>query len=182
MERKHESDYIRQIIDGNTELFSIFVKRYTNSVLGLIRQIVVSAEDAEELTQDAFVKAFTKLNTFKGDCSFSTWIYRIAYNTAISFIRKKKIVFPSLDEYIINNVPDEVVNNFFDTDIEEEKMQRLSEAINRLPAQEKTILLLFYEEDKPVAEIASIVDISVENVKVRLHRIRKKLFVLMTEQ
>ncbi|MCS2714378.1 sigma-70 family RNA polymerase sigma factor [Bacteroides thetaiotaomicron] len=95
MEQKDESYYIERILDGETEYFSVFLDRYSRPLYTLVVQIVGCPEDAEELLQDIFLKAFRNLNRYKGECRFSTWIYRIAYNTAISATRKKKQEFLS---------------------------------------------------------------------------------------
>lgn len=93
MEQKDESYYIERILDGETEYFSVFLDRYSRPLYTLVVQIVGCPEDAEELLQDIFLKAFRNLNRYKGECRFSTWIYRIAYNAAISATRKKKQEF-----------------------------------------------------------------------------------------
>lgn len=80
MEQKDESYYIERILDGETEYFSVFLDRYSRPLYTLVVQIVGCPEDAEELLQDIFLKAFRNLNRYKGECRFSTWIYRIAYN------------------------------------------------------------------------------------------------------
>ena len=181
MNNQDEINYIKRILAGETNLFSYFVNSYSNSIYLLIVRIVQTNEDAEELTQDSFLKAFKKLDSFKGDCSFSTWLFRIAYNTAISATRKKKIVFPTVDETMMESVPDEAIETFFDEDENEIKLQKLEEAISKLNVEEKTLITLFYTEDKSVAELARVLDLTPENVKVKLHRVRKKLYVLMTK-
>ena len=181
MNNQDETTYIERILAGETNLFSYFVNSYSNSIYSLIVHIVQTNEDAEELTQDSFLKAFKKLDSFKGDCSFSTWLFRIAYNTAISATRKKKIVFPTVDETMMESVPDEAIETFFDLDENEIKLQKLEEAIAKLNVEEKTLIMLFYTEDKSVAELARVLDLTSENVKVKLYRVRKKLYVLMTK-
>ena len=181
MNNQDETTYIERILAGETNLFSYFVNSYSNSIYSLIVHIVLTNEDAEELTQDSFLKAFKKLDSFKGDCSFSTWLFRIAYNTAISATRKKKIVFPTVDETMMESVPDEAIETFFDLDENEIKLQKLEEAIAKLNVEEKTLIMLFYTEDKSVAELARVLDLTSENVKVKLYRVRKKLYVLMTK-
>jgi len=181
MNNQDEINYIERILAGETNLYSHFVNTYSNSIYSLIVRIVQTNEDAEELTQDSFLKAFKKLDTFKGDCSFSTWLFRIAYNTAISATRKRKIVFPSVDETMMESVPDEAIETFFDQDENEIKLQKLEEVIAKLNVEEKTLITLFYTEDKSVAELARVLDLTSDNVKVKLHRVRKKLYVLMTK-
>ena len=111
MEQKDESYYIKRILEGETEHFSVFLDRYSRPLYALIVQIVGCHEDAEELLQDVFLKAFRHLNRYKGECRFSTWIYRIAYNAAISATRKKKQELLYIEENTINNVPDDVADS-----------------------------------------------------------------------
>jgi len=181
MNNQDELNYIERILAGETNLYSHFVNSYSNSIYSLIVRIVLTNEDAEELTQDSFLKAFKKLDTFKGDCSFSTWLFRIAYNTAISATRKRKMEFPMVDEAMMESVPDEAIETFFEGDENEIRLQKLEEAITKLNVEEKTLITLFYTEDKSVAELARVLDLTPENVKVKLHRVRKKLYVLMTK-
>ncbi len=171
-----ETGYIRRILDGETNLFSFFLERYSRPIYSLIIQLVPNHEDAEELTQDTFVKAFRKLDAFKNDCSFSTWLYRIAYNTAISATRKKRIVFPVLDENVVGNIPDETIDAFFENDDNEELLQRLEQAIDYLNSEEKALITLYYMEEKSVSDVASILGLSTDNIKVKLFRVRKKLY------
>jgi len=171
-----EIGYIKRILDGETNLFSFFLERYSRPVYSLIIQIIPNHEDAEELTQDAFVKAFRKLATFKNDCSFSTWLYRIAYNTAVSATRKRKAIFPVLDESMIENIPEETIDAFFANDDDEEMLQRLEQAIDYLNSEEKALITLYYMEGKPISDIAPILGLTSENIKVKLFRVRKKLY------
>ncbi|MFT3740917.1 MAG: RNA polymerase sigma factor [Breznakibacter sp.] len=181
METKTEQDYIRQIQDGNTLLFSYILDTYARKVHALIVRIVASHEDAEELTQDVFVKCFNKLGTFRGDCRFSTWLYRIAYNTAISATRKRKTASPFMDESLLQNVPDSGVDELLNNESDEDVLMQLEGAVNELPPDEKALVTLYYHHDKSVQELAVILGISPANVKIKLFRIRKKLYVWMKQ-
>jgi len=181
MNNPDELNYIERIRNGETNLFSYFVTRYSNSIYSLIVRIVLIKEDAEELTQDSFLKAFKKLDSFKGDCSFSTWLFRIAYNTAISATRKRKTVLSLVDETMLESVPDDAIEIFFETDEDEMRLQKLEEAITKLNAEEKALITLFYTEGKSVAELGKVLDLSTDNVKVKLYRVRKKIYILMTK-
>ena len=180
MENQDENIYIKRILEGETNLFSYFAERYSRSIHSLIARIIPSKEDAEELTQDTFLKAFRKLDTFKGECSFSTWLFRIAYNTAISAIRKKRIILPIIDDAMLEGVSDELVDSVFEDDEDEIRLQKLEAAITKLTVEEKMLITLFYTDNKPVAEIAYLLELTTDNVKVKLYRVRKKLYVLMT--
>lgn len=179
MDNPDEIKYIKRILEGETNLFSYFLNRYSNSIYVLIFRIVSVKEDAEELTQDTFLKAFKKLDSFKGDCSFSTWLFRIAYNTAVSATRKKKFIYPVIEDYMLENIEDEAVNSIFETDENLDLLKKLEVAIDMLNIEEKTLITLYYSENKSIAEITDILIMSPENVKVKLFRVRKKLYVLI---
>ena len=182
MDNRDELQIIERIRQGETNQFSYLLNRYSNVIYSLIARIIPSKEDAEELTQDTFLKAFRKLDTFKGDCSFSTWLFRIAYNTAVSATRKSKIVFPLIDETVLARVADEEADAVFEEDENEELLQKLEIALGQLNLEERALITLYYTENKPVAEIAAIMELTADNVKIKLFRIRKKLYVLINKQ
>lgn len=179
MEHLNETDLIRRVLDGEPRAFLVLINRYQRPVHSLIRQIVPGREDAEELTQDVFVKAFTKLNSFRGGSSLSTWLYRIAYNTAISFTRKKKLLYPGFDERALNNIPDETVDELLDREYDEELMKRMEAAVEKLNPEDKALISLYYTQERSINEVSAITDLTPENVKVKLYRIRKKIVFLI---
>jgi RNA polymerase sigma-70 factor, ECF subfamily len=181
MEHNEEIEYIKRVLDGETACFSIFLDRYARQIYTLIKQIVGSNEDAEELTQDTFVKAFRKLDNFRGDCKFSSWLYRIAYNTAISATRKKKFAYPAIEESTLNNIADEDVDKLLNSDEKEELLVKMEKAIGLLTHEEKGIISLYYTEERSTTEIAEILEMSQANVKIKLYRARKKLYALLTD-
>lgn len=182
MSDQTEIEYIKRILKGETNLFSYFLARYNQPVFSLIHRIILSKEDAEELTQDVFIKAFRKLDTYRGDCSFFTWIYRIAYNTAISETRKRKFIFPAIDETLVNTVKEEEIDVLFGGSEKEELLLQMEQCIENLNPEEKAMLTLYYLENKSVQELSDVFQFSTDNVKVKLHRIRKKLYVMINEK
>ena len=177
---ENEWDIINRILSGDTNLFSRIIDCYGTTIYRLIKQIIPCNEDSEEIVQDVFMKVFQKLNSFKGDSRFSTWLYRIAYNTAISATRKKKHEVSFFDESEIMNIPDETVDIFFENNTDEELISKLQQSINYLDTDEKVLITLYYLEDRPINEIASIMEISPPNVKIRLFRTRKKLYLQLS--
>ena len=95
--------YIEKVLQGDTSSYNYLVNNYKDMVYTLAIKIVRNHEDAEEVAQDSFVKAFQKLNSFKGESKFSTWLYTIVYRTAISKIRKKNIETTDIDDFVIEN-------------------------------------------------------------------------------
>lgn len=177
MDRKEEK-IIRCILDGQTELFEHFLHQYGEQVFHLVLRIVGQREDAEEITQDVFLKAFDRLSAFRGRSSFSTWIYAIAYHEAVSHTRRQTVRQADCD---VSALADEVVDEALD-DMHESRIRLLQQAVGRLEAEERVMLDLFYKEGKSLQDMAVIVGQSVGNVKVRLHRIRKKLYVWIKEE
>lgn len=180
--KNNELHIIAQILGGKTEAFSYFMDTYGQQVFTLIVRMVDSAEDAEELTQDTFMKAFSHLSSFCGHSSFSTWIYRIAYNTALSALRKRATQDTfTCDERLWNQLSDSEIDESLDSE-EESRIELLKRAIRRLSPEEQAVVTLFYEEEKSVAELSEILKQTENNVKMKLHRIRKKLYLLMKEE
>jgi len=182
MEYHDEQELIQSVLDGNIQAFAVLLKRYQRSILALLFQMVNNREDAEELTQDVFVKIFTKLPTFRAQCRFSTWAYRIAWTTAISWLRKRRMVYSDVEESKMANYPDERVDEWLEKQEGEEKLQQLEAAVNKLVPEDRALISLFYTEERSVLDIAEMLEISVENVKVRLHRVRKKIVILMEKE
>ena len=141
----------------------------------------IEEEDAEELTQDVFLKAFQHLSSFKGTSSFSTWIYSIAYNTAISNARKKKFDTFVMDDTLLANISDTQVDEALN-DEGEEQIAKLNRAMEQLDSEEQALISLFYYEEKTLNEVALILGLTESNAKVKLHRIRKKIYVLMKQE
>ena len=179
--KKDEAHIIKEILNGKTEQYEYFLDRYGQQVFVLVDRIVSCQEDAEELTQDVFLKAFQQLSSFKAESSFSTWIYRIATNMAISAVRKKRNDVLRLDDSVFANLSDTQVDEALEDD-SEEQMERLQQAMNQLEADERALITLYYLEEKPLAEVAFILGMTEGNAKVKLHRIRKKLYVLIKNQ
>ena len=162
MELYTDTYYIQRIQAGDVACFACLLDKYSRPIHSLILKVVRSQEEAEELAQDTFMKVFKNLASFKGGCSFSTWIYRIAYNTAISSVRKKRYEFLA-----------------FGQTESTEQVQRLEVALEQLLPDERALILLFYWKEKTIEELVSITGLTASNIKVKLHRIRKKLFVLL---
>ena len=179
--KKDEAHIIKEILNGKTEHYEYFLDRYGQQVFVLVDRIVSCPEDAEELTQDVFLKAFQQLSSFKAESSFSTWIYRIATNVAISAVRKRKDETIRLDDSAFANLSDTQVDEALEDD-SEEQLQRLQRAMEQLEADDRALIALYYMEEKPLSEVAFIVGLTEANAKVKLHRIRKKLYLFIKNQ
>ncbi len=150
--------------------FAHIVRRYSQQILDFATRMITNREDAEDVAQNVFVKAFRKFDTFQGRAAFSTWLTRIAYNESINIIKSRKhnnLDYTSIDDCEISD--DELSTG------NEERIQLLEQAIDLLPPDEKMLVHLYYYEDKPIKEIAYVMDSDANTLGVRLHRIRKKL-------
>jgi len=172
-----ESKLIARILDGHAEDFGYFLESYGDSVLAMVSRLVDGQADAEDLTQDVFVKAYDKLPMFDRRSSFSTWLYRIAYTTTVSWLRKQKLHYVSIDEH--QQIDEADIDETLAMD-SEESLARLEAAIEQLRPEEKMLVNLYYYDERPQNEIAYIMGIGQGSVATRLHRIRKKLHLLMT--
>lgn len=169
-----EQRLIARILDGHESDYSYFLERYGGEVFAIVSRLVPNHEDAEELTQDAFVRAYSRLDSFVGRSSFSTWVCRIAYTTAVSWLRKKRVKYLSIEDK--PNLSDKEVDEVLD---DESRLAELRSAIALLKPDEQMLLELYYFESRPLADIAYILDMEAGTIATRLHRIRRKLYTLM---
>jgi RNA polymerase sigma-70 factor (ECF subfamily) len=178
---KEDHIYLERIKSGDQSAFASLVEKHKDMVFTIVVKIVKKPEDAEEIAQDVFLKVFDKLDSFRGDSKFSTWLYRIAYNAAISKTRKRRLEVEALDDFTINNYSLDEVKEELEV-IDPEKQQKfLKEAMEQLSDDDYLIVKMFYLEEMSVKDISSVNGLSQANVKVKLHRIRKKLYCSMKE-
>lgn len=175
MKDTNDQIYIEKTLAGDIQAFSVIVSRYQNKVFNIVFRIIGNREDAEDLTQEIFLKVYKSLEKFKKESKFSTWIYRIAYNMTLSELRRRKMNFFSID--IIQLDESEDIDNSFDDKIKEEKLNYLNQALKTLVPEELFLISLYYIEGKNIEDIALVSGNSVANIKVKLFRIRKKLVV-----
>jgi len=178
MEQKDDIYYIEKVKKGQTNYFSYIVERYQDIVFSIALKVLRNREDAEEMAQESFIKAYKSLHTFKGNAKFSTWLYRITYNSCISEVRKKKIHFASTDDI---EIKDETQELNLDGIPEENRARVIKTAIEKLPEEEYTLVLLYYFEEQSVEEISKVTKLSESNTKVKLYRARKKLYRILNE-
>ncbi len=176
MKQPNDQIYIEKVRSGDVAAFSYLVEKYKDMAYTVALKIVRNAEDAEEVAQDSFVKAFQQINTFQGKSKFSTWLYTIVYRTAISKTRKKKLELTNIDEYVIDNYTTGSASSQIDKLKYEEQQKYVSQAIDKLPELDALLVTLFYMNDNSLDEIKEITGYSKTNIKVRLFRARKKLY------
>lgn len=173
MQNKNDGYYIGKVLTGETAAYSFLVDKYKTMAYNISLRILKRPEDAEEVTQDSFVKAYRALGTFKGEAGFSTWFYRIVYNTSISRLRKKQREMVSENVEITGNV---VLIDDDSSQIDESLTASLKKAVDTLPVSEQAMITLYYYDNRSIEDISKILSLSASNVKVRLFRTRKKLY------
>lgn len=173
---KNISDFeiIESVKKGNSADFSILIDRYKNKAFSLLGRMLKNDFDAEEVLQDCFLKAFNSLSSFKHEAKFSTWFYKIVYNTALTKISSKK----RKTENEMSSV-DEHFNLEYNSDIKEFDNKDLSalinKLINQLPENYSAVISMFYLDELSCEEISEVMKTSVSNVKVMLYRSRNSL-------
>ncbi len=182
-----ESEIIKRILSGEKELYEILVRRNNQKLYRVIRSYLKDDTEIEDTMQNSYLKAYTNLHQFRLDASFSTWLTRIGINDALArVIQKGKLLSINEKSYIDDNtilqMPDKSELNPQDKMIKSEAKQLLENAIDQLDTKYRTVYVLKEVEEMTHGEIAVILDLTVANVKVRLHRakemLREKLYEL----
>lgn len=172
----NDTEIISKVLSGDHASFAVLVNRYQSYVFTLTLRMVKGREDAEEVAQDVFIKAFKYLADFKGASKFTTWLYTIVNNTCISFLRKRKLDIHSLDNEKVFEVAENQDSGMRADMIEQKsKLTMVNDAINMLTRDDAQIITLFYKAEQSLDETAQILGIETNTAKVRLHRARTKL-------
>ncbi|OUS02150.1 RNA polymerase [Flavobacteriales bacterium 33_180_T64] len=182
MTTNKEQILINQIIEGDTNAFSVLVDRYKDLVFTLALRMLRNREEAEEVAQDTFIKAYKSLDKFKGDSKFSTWIYRVAYNTCLDSIKKNKkhLNDVEINEFTAHQI--KTIDNALDKIEAREREEAIQRCIASLPNEDGFLLTLYYFDDLSLDEISKIVGITANSIKVKLFRCRKKLATILKTQ
>ena len=175
MDFEKDTDALQEVLQGNVNAFSFIVKRYKDMVYTVVYRIIRNNEDAEEIAQDVFIKAYQNLKQFREKSRFSTWLYRIAYNMAISKLRKRKVQTIDINAYGNEFVENENIPGLDDRISEKRQKEIIKTILEELPPEESTLITLYYNDNRNTEEISKITGLSISNVKVKLHRIRKKI-------
>lgn len=170
-----EKEIILSVQKGNTQAFSILVDRHKNMIYSLVYRMVKPEEDAEEVAQDTFLKAFKSIKQFKGNAKFSTWLYKIAYFTAINHLRKNKMLTSQIDMSSFESDDKTAIEALNKAD----QSHYINLAMDYLKPIERNLITLYYLEEFSNKEIEQITGLTASNIKVSLMRSRKKLYGIM---
>jgi len=179
--RKEDSRLIAAALAGAQSGFKQLMKKYHDQIANLIFRIIHQQENVEDLTQEVFIKAFASLKSFNEEYAFSTWLYKIATNSSIDFIRKKKLQTFSIDKPVALEDSDytfELPDSTYEPDkhiIQKQRTTILEEAINQLPEKYKRVILLRHTEERDYGEIAKMLKLPIGTVKAHIFRARELL-------
>lgn len=180
--RAEDSILIRDALAGNDQAYKKLMHKYHDAIFNFIFKMVRDRQQVEDLTQEAFIKAFASLKNFNDEFAFSTWLYKIATNNSIDFIRKRKLQTYSIDKPIESKDSDytfELRDESYEADkdlISDQKTRLLNEAIATLPEKYKTVIRLRHVEEQSYEEIANSLKLPIGTVKAHIFRAREMLY------
>lgn len=180
--RAEDSSLIQEALSGNDQAYKRLMQKYHDAIFNFIFKMVRERQQVEDLTQEAFIKAFSSLKNFNDEFAFSTWLYKIATNNSIDFIRKRKLQMYSIDKPIESKDSDytfELPDESYEADkelISGQKTRLLNEAIAKLPEKYKKVIRLRHVEEKSYEEIAAILKLPIGTVKAHIFRAREVLY------
>ena len=172
----NDNELISKVLSGDQQAYGSLVNRYQNYVFTLALRFTKNREDAEEVSQDIFIKAYRALADFRGASKFSTWLYTIVNTTCITFLRKKRLEIHSLDNEKVFEVADSMDSGMRANLVEQKsRVSMVTNAIKMLSIDDAEVITLFYKGEQTLEEIAQILGIEANTAKVRLHRARTRL-------
>jgi RNA polymerase sigma factor (sigma-70 family) len=186
--RDEDSVLIRRALEGDQRSFRRLRAKYHDAIFNLIARMIRNREEVEDLTQEAFIKAFGSLRSFNEEYAFSTWLYKIATNNCIDHIRKKKLHTFSIDKPIESKDSDytfELPDSTYEPDreiIDSQRKRLLQEAIDSLPAKYRRVIVLRHTEEKEYQEIAKLLRLPIGTVKAHIFRAREMLYKYLRDK
>ncbi|KLT64569.1 RNA polymerase sigma factor [Pedobacter sp. BMA] len=176
MEQTTDLAIIEQVLSGDSTQYALLVKRHQRFVFTLALRFSKNREDAEEIAQDCFVKAYKALGTFKQSSKFTTWLYTITYTTAMTFLRKKRVATSSINDEETAFQLENHISAFKADHYERKDIHNfLNQAIEQLLPDDAAIITLFYQGEQSLEEIGESLHMEPNTVKVKLHRARQRL-------
>lgn len=177
-----ENLYLQKVLEGDISKFSYFIEKYKDMAFSIAFRIINNREDAEEIVQDSFLRAFKSLKKFRFDSKFSTWFYRIVVNNSLSKLKREKQDTRNID---IDKVSDSIIENVesvYKGLIQADQQKFINYALSELCIEDRLLLTLYYLNENSIEEIAEITNISQGTLKMKIHRARKKMYLVLEER
>lgn len=182
MQHYSDKELIEQVLNGRQPAYALLLERYQSYVFTLVLKYVPEREQAEELAQDVFIKAYRSLCDFRMESKFSTWLYTITHYTCISWLRKNRPQTTFMEEETLAFIADRQLQTTVDSSELRSRREMIDRAISLLPARDAALIFLFYKAEQTIEETGQILGLPLNNVKVGLHRARQKLKKIMEEK
>lgn len=175
MKQTEDEVYIKKVKNGDSSSYAFLVNRYKDMAYTIALKILRNQEDAEDATQESFVKAYQQLHTFQGNSKFSTWLYTIVYRISVSKLQKNKVISFTIDDHISDNFSYDYSSPQLEQLQADEQQFFIKKAIQKLPEADALLVTLFYLNENTIKEIEEITGLASSNIKVKLFRARKIL-------
>jgi RNA polymerase sigma-70 factor (ECF subfamily) len=171
---QNEESLLERIAAGEKEFFGELVLKHQDFIFNVVKGFVRLEEEAHDITQDVFLKAYENIDKFRGDSKFSSWLYRIAYNLSMNWSERKRGRETQLDDAFAETIPEPpgAADEAFDREL---VLARIMEVIEEIPLKYKVVIKLYYLEEKSYQEIADTLNIPINTVKVQLLRAREMI-------
>ena len=179
MDSSDDQQVIRAVMNGNVNAYSILVQQYQKPIFNLMYRVTGSYEDAKDLAQETFIKAYEKLDHFRIGERFFPWLYTIGYNHARNFVQRGKPLKQSSDDDVEKNSGLDYPSQHEERALAQIDFMRIYQALGQLPADYREAVILHYHEGLSMEEIAAALELSISGAKMRVHRGIKKLREVM---
>ncbi|MCZ8517858.1 MULTISPECIES: RNA polymerase sigma factor [Paenibacillus] len=177
MESETDREIVERVLAGHTESFAILVRRYKGKLFGLLRGLGVPSQDAQDMAQEAFIKAYHNLSTHRPEKSFSAWLYTITTNIWRDSVKRKKLILTELDEDLTASG-----QGFEEQLLRAESREELYQVMERLPEHYRLALLLRYTNDLSYEEISQLLGVGVPKVRNDLYRAKERMRLLLSKK
>ncbi|HEX6889770.1 MAG TPA: RNA polymerase sigma factor [Chryseolinea sp.] len=175
MDNQEELDHIRKVLNGEHSAYAFLVDRYKGMAYSIALKILENQEDAQDVAQEGFIKAYQQLRQFEGKSKFSTWLYTIVYRTALAKAKEARVRTFSITQQFKETFADDYAAPQLALMQADDEQRSVNLAVNKLPKTDALLVILYYIDDNSITEIHKITGMSVPNIKIRLFRARKKL-------
>lgn len=186
--RVEDAQLIQAALKGNNRAYEKLMTKYHDAISNFIYRMIQDKQQVEDLTQEAFIKAFGSLASFDAEYAFSTWLYKIATNNCIDYIRRRKLQMYSIDKPIQSKESDysfELPDESYEADrnvISDQRARLLNQAIARLPEKYRTVIRLRHTEERSYEEIAEMLKLPIGTVKAHIFRARELLYKYLRDK
>ena len=175
MDQQEELEYIRRVRNGEHAAYAFLVDRYKAMVYSIAWKVLGNQEDAQDVAQEGFIKAYQQLHQFEAKSKFSTWLYTIVYRTALAKAKEVKVRTFSITEQFKETFTNDYSTPQLTLMQTDDEQRSVNLAINNLPKTEALLVILYYIDENSIGEIRQITGLSIANIKIKLFRARKKL-------